>query len=206
MKSIITRESSIPTAIEQIDWIAFEHIQNKRKRTKSNFSLEALEFAQDKVLSNIKRQAYGQKLAEDLFRDGKKKAAQRYNPRSRVCQGTSEYLMSQHQYTEISPTLEDNFKIAISIVKDSFSQLSSKQAIALYIKFSGQDCEERIKYYLNVGIRQYRNILLGAREKLRNVNGFEKAFFLIMLHCPEEDLTSFLKGIVKSKLLQSKAA
>lgn len=206
MGNIRNGESSIPSKFEQIDWIAFEHLQKKRARSKSNFNLEALEFAQDKVMTTFCRQASGQKLAEDLFRDGKKKALLPFSSESRLTKGTLEFLRNQEKQTEPFPSLENNFKLAINIVKQTFALLNEREIIALFLKLTNQISEEETKRFLRVGTRQYRNIISEANSKLKSRYGFTEAFFLIMIHSEENDLISFLKNIIKSQLQVLNAA
>ena len=68
------------------------------------------------------------------------------------------------------------------------------------------DKGEYVKSVLNVGMKQYRNILKQARENLSKVTGFEEAFFLLILHAEEADLVIFFRKTIKKHLTLPKAA
>lgn len=65
---------------------------------------------------------------------------------------------------------------------------------------------EAIKATLNIGMKQYRNVLNQARATLSNTLGFEEAFFVLILHAEEADLVNFFKRTIKKHLKLSKAA
>ncbi|SDF93883.1 hypothetical protein SAMN05421827_102186 [Pedobacter terrae] len=206
MKSLENGASSIPSTNEQIDWVAYAILQQKRARTKSNFNLEALEYAQDRILLPFARKAIGKKLAEDLFRDGKRKAGQRYDPDSNQSKGVGEFLRNQEVHSHPAPSLNYNFKLSLKTVKSAFGKLTARQMIAFYLKVSGNDNEAAAQQYLGVGLRQYRNIIVDVKTVLYETAGFREAFFILMIHSAEADLVDFLKDIVKGHLSLIKAA
>ena len=135
MKQLTNGASSIPLTVEHIDWDAYAHLQKIRLRTKDPFKLEAIEIALEKAIQPMSRIATGEKLAEDLFRDGRKKESQKYNPESRLSKNFAEYVYLTEDRTDPDSSLENNFKLSSSIVKRALTSLPPREAIAIYLKF-----------------------------------------------------------------------
>jgi hypothetical protein len=206
MKNLSNRVSSIPTSFEQIDRLAYEHLQKVRRRTRNNFNIEAAEFAQDAALKILDRQATGVKLAEDLVRDGRRKAMQAHNPDSYLSKGVNEFLRQQDTYDLQVPEKADNFKLSLAIIKKALNTLSGKELLALYLKITTQDSAEQITALLNVSTRQYRYYMTGMRRQLHGYPGFKQAYMLIFLHAQEGDLIQYLLILIKKQLATQKAA
>lgn len=197
------RESYVPSQTQQVDWTAFEFLQEKRKsllerELKSNtyFKLDAIEYALDRVLEKPNRLATGEKLAKDLFRDGKRVVATQLGrtDKSKARRDDYEYLQEK-QDRQIE--LEDlNFEKAIILVKSSFQALPKKEALALYLFTVGLTSEAEIKEFLNVSTRQYRNLLNQAKAKLNALPSFREAFLLIHLQSEDEDIREFFTGLI----------
>ncbi|MGN6398664.1 MAG: hypothetical protein ACTHMI_24050 [Mucilaginibacter sp.] len=205
MKKTENRESSIPTSFEQIDRVAYEHLQSVRRRTRNNFNLEAAEFAQDAALKISTRQAAGVTLAEDLVRDGKRKAMQSYNPQSRLSKSVAEFLYHQEEETP-QMELKRNFETALNTIKKALTALTSKQILALYLKITGQDNAVNIARLLKVSSRQYRNYILDLKYALHSYPGFKESFLLLLLHAQERDLMQYLISLIKEQLTLQSAA
>ena len=197
------RASYVPTETQQVDWTAFEFLQEKRKslferELKSNtyFKLDAIEYALDRVLEKPNRLATGEKLAKDLFRDGKRVVATQLARTATSKQRRDDYGYLQEKEDRQVEFEDRNFEKAIILVKSSFEALAKKEALALYLFTVGLTSEVEIKEFLNVSTRQYRNLLNQAKAKLNELPGFREAFMLIHLQSEDEDIREFFTGLI----------
>ncbi|WP_412476184.1 hypothetical protein [Flavobacterium sp. TBRC 19031] len=197
------RESYVPSETEQVDWVAFEFLQNKRenlleKSLKSNtyFKIDAIEYALDRVLENPNRLATGEQLAKDLFRDGKRVISSRLG-----LQGNGKVRREAYEYNQEKDVSQVefenyNFENAVILIKSSFIALPKNEALALYLHTVGLTTAENIKQFLNVTVRHYRNLLNQAKRKLQDCPGFKEAFLLIHLHSDDADIREFFTSLI----------
>ena len=191
-----SRESYVRSQTQLVDWEAVTYLQDKRRLTKKEFHLDAIEYALDRVLLCPKRKAGGEKLAKDLFRDGKRITASN--------QGLSgPNLINKQTYFFLEPTkdMQPDIKdrsllIAIETVRAAFQQLSLKEALALYLRTMGLHSADNIQRVLGTTVRQYRNLYNQSRDKLRSYFGFTEAYFLLYIHSDEADICDFFSHLI----------
>ena len=203
MKNLLERASSIPTPLEQIDWSAVESLQQRRAKFPNNYTTDALEYAIDKALEGTNRKAIGTTLANDLFRDGKRQVARRLNPKSRIGRKMVDYQYLELYAFDIIP---DEIPTHLHhIIKNGFKCLSEKERKAIYIKAFGTRGCEIIEAIMGVSVRQYRNILKIAQQKLHQFPGFKEAFFLAFLETDLTEYDEFMKRYLTGGLALKKA-
>lgn len=197
------RESYVPIETKQVDWVAFESLQNKRekllkKELKSNtfFKLDAIEYALDRVLEKPERLATGEQLAKDLFRDGKRVTLNQFGYIGKNKIHRENYAIVQ-ETEHLQPEIDNqNFEKAIILIKSGFQALPKKEALALYLHTVGLTSEKDINQFLGVTVRHYRNLLNQAREKLNSLPDFKEAFMLIHLQSEEDDIREFFTSLI----------
>ena len=157
------------------DWSAYQSLQQRLSRTENQFKVEALEYALQKILQAPLREATGLRLAKDIYRDGKKYATSLLKP-----QGKNN--LASHFFMELycdmnDPTIEFICSPldSIKVITNAFTQLSSREKMTLYLKATGNDTQQIISDKLGIGTRQFRNLLLNAKIKLKKNIGFKEA-------------------------------
>jgi hypothetical protein len=175
MEKNITRESSVPLPPEALDVTAVTYLQNKRKRLRLNFNVEAVEYALDKVLQFTNRKATGEQLGKDLYRDGKRKATRLNNFTQLDDELSIEDTSAGFEDTSFSTT---SFHSSVcNELSCFFGALSYQERAVLSIALAGQKSNEAyIQEILGVGSRQFRNILYKIQNRIRNNSSISFVF------------------------------
>jgi hypothetical protein len=158
-----------------LDVTAVTYLQNKRKRLRLNFNVEAVEYALDKVLQLTNRKAIGEQLGKDLYRDGKRKAARLNN----FTQLDDEFLLedTSTSFENLSFNTISFHTFVCNELSCFFGALTHQEREALRIALAGQKNNEAyIQKFLGVGGRQFRNILNRIQNRIRSNSGISLVF------------------------------
>lgn len=206
MKALSKMRVSSTPLNERIDWTAVEHLQKKREKSSDPYQIEAIENAIDSALKAPIRLSKAKVLCEDLFRDGKRKASQRYNANSKICVSVHQFLIDNEELEDVSIATSSNIKSALKIIKEAFATLKDKEILALYLKISNKSTPFNIKEVLNVGYKQYTNLLNSGKIKLNQIASFNEAFFIVLINCEEHELIKIITRLIKINLKELKNA
>jgi len=193
-----------PSNIFPEHWQAYRRLQRYCREAKDPFIRDANEYALSRMAEEPNRKAKGERLAHDLFRDGKR-VVQRRNERFANNLDERQSTLDDLAFSTRSHVWKEDVVRAIGVVRVAFRRLSRRKRTVLRLDVQDDVRVAEIRGRLGIGPRQLRNIAREARDELWAKPEVVSAYQTLIQHLDAEG-QRMVERLVTEVLLREGAA